>query len=158
MNRIIASSFMEQFLVIEFSKSIRGYSDGVTLHRDKNQRLSSTSIIDSPDGWGQQLNKTTDWVYKSVDLPYWWRMLEDKEFICRTSKIWFSARMNQLSDSKLNQTLANISSMLSEAQKRDDLRYRNWNSESRSTFSEEISLVSKSGYFFVLIFFSLNFL
>ncbi len=111
-------SFVDFFIMTEFSKNVDGYRLSTFIHKEKGEKLKMGPIWDFNIAFGQVsycgASDISGWQYhfntlcpEDNQVPFWIsRLLESSEFKQRAKNKWLALRSNELSDltiiSKLN--------------------------------------------------------
>lgn len=152
-------SFIDFFLLNEFSNNVDGYRLSTYLQKDKNQKLKMGPIWDFNLGFGNANycdgSSTNVWAYKFNErcsndfwqVPFWWhRFLQDPAYVAQLKDRWLVLRGNILSESSIlgkidtyYDTLENAGSIEQNFNKWNVLGTYVWpNSYVGNTYNEEI--------------------
>ena len=135
-------SFVDYFLITEFTKNIDGYRLSTYFYKDKDSKGSKLKM---GPAWDYNLSfgnadfldgyKTTGWQYKVNDLaipakdtyflsPTWWEQLSvDSTFRYKASKRWEVLRKNALNSDRINTWMDSTATVLQEARIRNNNRW-----------------------------------
>ena len=104
-------SFVDFFILNEISHNVDGYRLSTFMHKDKNGKLTMGPIWDfnlafgnadycgggNTDTWAYRFNERCPGDFWSV--PFWWyRLLEDPDFVVLLKNRWFELRSNVFSN------------------------------------------------------------
>ena len=135
---IDVESFIDFFILNEISNNVDGYRLSTFMHKDKNGKLAMGPIWDFNLAFGNADycggGDTDKWAYKFNErcpgdfwaVPFWWyRLLEDPDFVQQLKERWNSLRGTALSDQAV---LDRIASYQSEMQEVDaiDRNFSRW--------------------------------
>ena len=135
-------SFVDYFLITEFTKNIDGYRLSTYFYKDKDSKGSKLKM---GPAWDYNLSfgnadfldgyKTAGWQYKVNDLaipakdtyflsPTWWEQLSvDSTFRYKASKRWEVLRKNALNSDRINTWMDSTATVLQEARIRNNNRW-----------------------------------
>ncbi|MCX6150264.1 MAG: CotH kinase family protein [Ignavibacteriales bacterium] len=136
---IDVDSFVDNFIINEFSRNVDGYRLSTFFYKDrdsKNPKLFAGPLwdynlafgnADYYDGWlteGWEINYlTTDQSFISGDSyqpPFWWgKLYKDPRFMTKVKSRWKELRSNILSETYINHFIDSLAVQLDEAQQRN---------------------------------------
>jgi len=144
-------SYVDYFLLNEFSRNIDAYRLSTYLYKDKDSdngkmfagpiwdyNLSfgdawENSDVDIYEGW--EVDHNTRLPYDYPKIPFWWEKLtHDRHFIIKASDRWFELRNSVFDKDSLTERIKQLNSYISEAQQRNSERWPEMN-----TYSYEVS-------------------
>lgn len=151
---IDVDSFIDQHLLVEFTKNIDGFRLSTYMFKDRegklnmgpawdfNLTLGNANYLDGwkPDGWYHSLISGTDY-------SWWPRLFQDPAFVQRYQARWAALRPDQFSSSTLLSSVDAHVNLLGEAQ---DRNYQKWhilgtyvwpNQFIGKTYAEEITFM-----------------
>jgi len=115
---IDVDSFIDFFILNEFSNNVDGYRLSTFMYKDKNEKLKMGPIWDFNLAFGNadycDGGATDVWAYKFNErcptdfwlVPFWWnRLLEDPTFVARLKERWSLHRSGALADAAINARL-----------------------------------------------------
>tara|TARA_R110002111_G_scaffold26293_2_gene57027 strand:- start:3565 stop:4926 length:1362 start_codon:yes stop_codon:yes gene_type:complete len=128
-NYIDTESFIDFFLLNEFSNNVDGYRLSTWLTKDKNEKLKMGPIWDFNLAFGNANycngGDTNVWAYRfnercSNDLwqiPFWWdRLLTDPVFVSQLQARWIELRANTFSNNYIITKIDEYLELLNESQ------------------------------------------
>ena len=126
---IDVDSFIDHFIINELFKNIDGFRISTYMSKDRGGKLTmgpvwdfnwSAGNISFNDGWN-----TNSWLIYTNHVPFWWnRLLSDNSFKQKLVNKWKKLRKNELSTSAILDEIDKTAEYLSEAQKRNFVKWR----------------------------------
>ena len=124
---IDVDSFVDFFILTEISNNVDGYRLSTFMHKDKNGKLAMGPIWDFNLAFGNADycggGDTDKWAYRFNErcpgdfwaVPFWWyRLLEDPDFVQKLKDRWSSLRGTVLSEQAILQRIASYESGMEE--------------------------------------------
>lgn len=148
-------SFVDTFIINEFSKDIDGYRFSTFMHKDKNGPLSMGPIWDynlgfaNVDYGSERAMEVDGWMYNTGGARMWWwqRLMRDTTFKNRLGQRWRQVRRGAMDTQNLFAVIDSLIAYTDEAQVRNFQRWPilglyvwpNW--FVGDTFAEEIDFI-----------------
>ena len=133
---IDVNTFIDLFIMNEFTKNPDGYRLSTYLHKDADEidgKIKAGPFWDYNFGFANYVESeknTEDWVYDNHwwglydSVPFWWdKFLEDKFFVTQLQKRWEMWRSQIINEDYLFTTIDQFVSEIDEARKRN---YKRW--------------------------------
>ena len=128
-------SFVDFYLANELAKNVDAYRLSSFFHKDKDKKDRVSPIKAGPiwdfnlgfgnadyydasvtSGWQSEYELPNDW----WSTPFWWaRLKQDPEFFNLLVDSWIGYRSTILSDSRVNEVIDSLTTLLSDAQQRN---------------------------------------
>ncbi len=128
---IDVQSFVDNFLIVEFTKNIDGFRLSTYFHKDRNEKIVAAPVwdynlslgnADYNDGW-----TGVGWYYPIIsgwgDPNWWMRLVEDQSFQNLLKARWTVLRANQFSEANIFSLIDDWTILLNEAQERNFNHY-----------------------------------
>jgi len=151
-------SFVDFFIINEFSKNVDAYRLSTYIYKDKdskNGKLTmgplwdynfSLGLVDYSDGY-----KPEGWIYNSSDyIPYWWKsFMKDETFRKQLKNRWTELRKKIITSDYINSIIDNDIDLIEDVIERNDTKWKMSGSEiwpnyfNGKTYDEEIEYLKK---------------